>query len=85
MAKKVAELGPEMLVSSARRLCFRRGWGPTFGEFAFLMASPQPLGAQLGLGSARDGYLWLREASSEAPLINYEGRHMWVRMGGLSA
>lgn len=61
-----------------------RAW-PTFREFAFSMVSRQPPGAQLSLGPAQDGYLWLREASSEAPLINYKGRHMWVRTGELRA
>lgn len=60
------------------------GWDLTFRGFAFSV-SPRPLSAQLCLGSASDGYLWLREASSETPLINYEGRHMWVRTGELGA
>lgn len=84
MAKKVAGLGHGILVNS-HQLCFRRGRGPTFREFAVLMVSRQPPGAQLSLGPALDGYLWLREASSKAPLINYEGRHMWVRTGELRA
>lgn len=60
------------------------GWGLAFRGFTF-PASPQPLGVQLHLGAASDGYLWLGEASSETPLINYEGRHMWVRTRELGA